>query len=141
MTRHTLYAYVHGNDIGDVAPVILTALQEFVDSRRWARATWVVDQIHPREPSMRPEDLTDRDLGLNHELPDPSAEGPDWFDDIRHLALRLVDLAASTGREFVLGLHDDESGLGEDIFLITGAGVDIAELRVMLGDGRPGASS
>lgn len=90
---------------------------------------------------MRTDDLPDRDLGLNHELPDRGAESPGWFEDVEHLALRLGELASETEREFVLGLHDNQSGLGEDVFWISGPGLDISQLRAILGAGPPSQAS
>jgi hypothetical protein len=82
---------------------------------------------------MQPDDLPDRDLGLNHELPDPGSESQGWFSDVEYLATRLDALASATEREFVLSLHDNDSELGEDVFWITGQGLDMSRLRAVLG--------
>lgn len=134
MPRHTLYVNVDGGDLHEVAPLIRGRIEQFVDSRQWSRPTWVVDQPHPRDPSMRAEDLSDWDLGLNHELPDPGEEPADWFTDVEQIVIHIDEVASSTGREFVVGLHDNETNIGEDIYLLDGGGVDLDKFRAVLGE-------
>ena len=87
MARHILYAYVCGSDLTDIADELLAAFGRFVASR-----TWVCDEPRPvnqrraDDPSLRPGDLPDWDIGLNITLPDPGHETPGWFSDIAHSA-------------------------------------------------------
>jgi hypothetical protein len=133
MPPHTLYAYVAGNDIHEVAIGVRRELEAFVGSVRWTRPTWVVDHVHPRTPAMSPDDLPDWDLGLNHELPACGSTADGWFADIAQIVVKRNELAAETGREFVLGLVDCDTGLGEDVCSFDGQGIDMLQLRAILG--------
>jgi hypothetical protein len=45
MPRHTLYAYVAGNDLDDLAPALEATLGRFVRHARWRYAEpWVVNR-------------------------------------------------------------------------------------------------
>src|SRR5262245_34471673 len=87
MARRTLYAYVDGSDLDEVADEIETVIEALVASTTWALAPpRIVNQKHERDESYGPEDLTDWDLGLNLDLPDPASEPAGWFEDVEQVA-------------------------------------------------------
>lgn len=133
MPRHTLYAYVEGNDLDDIAPALEPQLDRLVRDTRWRYAKpWVVNQRRADDPSLRPGDLPDWDLGLNMHLPD--GEPPGWFADIETLVRFLAPLQEEFGRAFVVGISDNERGFTEDLpFEIDSRAPDLALLRRVLG--------
>jgi len=133
MPRHTLYAYVEGNDLTDIAPALEPRLDRFVRNTRWRHAEpWVVNQRREDDPSLRPGDLPDWDLGLNMHLPD--GEPPGWFADIEALVKFLAPLQEEIGRAFVLGISDNDRGFTEGLpFEIDSRAPDLALLRRVLG--------
>lgn len=136
MARHTLYAYVDGSDLDDVADEIETTLEALVASTPWAflRPT-MVNQVRERDDSYGPQDLTDWDLGLNLDLPDPAAEPVNWFQDVEQVARLVGQVVARTGREFVIGIRDGSTGVAEDLFNVENDEPDLAELRAVIGVG------
>src|SRR5262245_24821217 len=70
MPFYTLYAYVDGADLEDIAADLETRFAVFINSRDWwiAGAASVVNQRRGRETTTRPEDLPLWDLGLNLSL-------------------------------------------------------------------------
>jgi len=134
MARHTLYAYVEGSDFADVADELELRLFRFVDSGQWRYATpKIVNQRHKDDPSLGPGDLPDWDLGLNIDLPDPPEEPAGWFGDIERIVGFLAELHVATGRDFVIGIGDNESGISDDLFGINSASPDVEQLRRFLG--------
>jgi hypothetical protein len=133
MPRHTLYAYVEGNDLDDIAPPLEPRLDRFVRDTRWRYAKpWVVNQRRPDDPSLRAGDLPDWDFGLNMHLPD--GEPPGWFADVESLVTFLAPLQEEIGRAFVLGVSDNERGFTEDLpFEIDSRAPDLVLLRRVLG--------
>ena len=79
--RHTLFAYVDGSDLDDIADALEARLQAFVEARGWvAGEAWVVNQQLEADASCtEPEDIPCWDLGLNLHLPDPGMEPAGWF--------------------------------------------------------------
>jgi len=134
MARQTLYAYVDGSDLHDVAEEIEAALDALVASTAWlvARPT-VVNQLHERDDSYGPEDLTDWDLGLNLDLPAPDHEPAGWFHDVEQLARVIGQIAVRTGREFVIGISDGDTHAAEDLLCVEDGEPDLEELRAALG--------
>ena len=133
MPRHTLYAYVEGNDLHGIASALEARLERFVRDTRWRYAEpWVVNQRREDDPSLRPGDLPDWDLGLNMHLPDD--EPPGWFADVETMVTFLAPLQDEVGRPFVLGISDDERGFTEDLpFEIDSRSPDLALLRQVIG--------
>jgi hypothetical protein len=75
MPKHTLYAYVDGADLEDVATQLEARFTEFVASRQWiAGVASVINQRHGRDTCTQPGDLPLWDLGLTLQLPDPGTE-------------------------------------------------------------------
>src|SRR5688572_473669 len=136
MARHTLYAYAEGNDLHDVAADIEARVERFIRGGHWRYGTpRVVNQSRPDDPSLRPGDLPDWDLGLNLDLPDPPQEPEGWFDDVERIATFFAELHSATGRDFVIGIGDNERSFSEDLFTIDSASPDLGLLRRMIGVG------
>jgi len=136
MARHTLYAYVDGSDLDEVADSIQVALEKLVAASSWAFVRpRIVNQKHERDDSYRPDDLTDWDLGLNLDLPDPGVEPTGWFQDVEQLARLVGQIVTRTGREFVIGISDNATGVAEDLFDIEDDHPDLARLRAVIGSG------
>jgi hypothetical protein len=134
MARHTLYAYVKGNDLHDVAADIEARVARFIRDNRWRHGKpWVVNQQRPDDPTLRTGDLPDWDLGLNLDLPDLPQEPEGWFDDVERIATFFAELRSATGRDFVVGIGDNERGFSEDLFSIDNAAPDLGLLRRMIG--------
>jgi hypothetical protein len=134
MSTHTLYAYVDGFDLEDLADEVEAACDAFVAAHSWRCGTpRVVNQrLGPGERHTS-NDLPEWELGINMDLPDPGHEASDWFSDVESLALFLGTLHAQTGREFVIGIADDERGYTEDLFAIESAHPDLEQLRKIIG--------
>src|SRR5215467_11181011 len=88
MPRHTLFAYVDGSDLDDIADALEGRLRAFVEARSWiAGEAWVVNQQLEADASCtEPEDIPCWDLGLNLHLPDPGIEPAGWFADVEAIA-------------------------------------------------------
>lgn len=136
MPRHTLYAYVDGADLEDVAGILDARFEQFVSSRSWvAGRASVVNQRHGGETCTQPGDLPLWDLGLNLELPDPDTEPPGWFADVEAVARFLGTLYREYGRDFAIGIADAETHITEDLFYVTTDSPDLGELRAIIGVG------
>ena len=134
MPRHTLYAYVDGSDLRDVADAIERDLDAFVQSRTWKYGkAWVVNHRYPLEGTMKEGDLPDWDLGLNLELPDFQNEPQGWFSDVEALAHFLTELSSKSNREFVIGIGDSQTDIAEDLTNIGPRGIDLGVLRAIIG--------
>jgi hypothetical protein len=137
MSRHTLYAYVEGSDLHDVAETLNLRLSAFLASREWHCAkVWLVNQSRPDDPSLQPGDLPDWELGINLELPDPGRERPGWFSDIEAIARFFGVLHKDTGRCFVIGIGDNDTRISEDLFFVESASPDLSQLRQIIGVGQ-----
>jgi hypothetical protein len=136
MPRHTLYAYVDGVDLEDVAEMLYARFAEFVVGRDWvAGSASVVNQRHGEETCTQPGDLPLWDLGLNLELPDPDSEPPRWFADVEAVAQFLGTLHREYGRDFAIGIADAETHITEELFYVTTDSPDLGELRAIIGVG------
>src|SRR5262245_39718170 len=136
LARHTLYAYVEGSDLDEVADAIETALEALVASSKWVfESPRIVNKKHERDDSYGPDDLTDWDLGLNLDLPDTGAEPVGWFQDVEQVARVVGQVVARTGREFVIGIGDNSTGISEDLFWVENGEPDLAQLRAIVGVG------
>ena len=135
MARHTLLAYVEGSDLGDLAGELEAQFDQFVGSRTWnSPDVWIVNQRQDRN-SAKSNDLPQWDLGLNMELPDAGKETPGWFSDVEAIAQFLGELHATTGRNFFIGIHDNDAGFNEDLFTVSSTTPDLAQLRAIIGVG------
>ena|SRR5258708_323314 len=135
MSSYTLYAYVDGADLEDIAVDLETRFTAFINSRHWwgGDAAWVVNQRYGRETCTRSEDLPLWDLGLNLSVPSPGAEVPVWFRDVEAIARFLGMLRRDCGRDFVIGIANVETGIGNDLFHVTSLLPDMVRLRAIVG--------
>jgi hypothetical protein len=137
MSRHTLFAYVDGSDLHEIADALEGRLRAFVEGRRWvAGEAWVVNQqLEADESCTNPEDLPDWDLGLNLHLPDPGTEPAGWFSDVEAIARFLGNLHEEFGRAFVIGVGDAQTGIAEDLFCVADSSPDLEMLARVIGLG------
>ncbi|MGZ4963024.1 MAG: hypothetical protein ACXWKG_11495 [Limisphaerales bacterium] len=134
MPRHTLYAYVNGANLDDVAASLEARFIEFVSRRRWVTGRMsVVNQRHDDETCTQPGDLPLWDLGLNLELPDPDTEPPGWFEEVEAVATFLGKLRRDCGRDFVVGIADSKTGVTEDLFTVSTDSPDLRRLQTIIG--------
>ena len=132
MPRYTLYVYAEGNDLHDVAADIEARVEQFIHDHRWRHAMpTVVNQRRPDDPTLGPGDLPDRDLGLN-----PRREPEGCFNDVERIGMFFAELRSATGRDFVIGIGDNERAFSEDLLSIDGPSPDLRLLRRMIGGGR-----
>ena len=136
MARHTLYAYVDGSDVHDIADALYSRLAQFVDGRQWvAGRASVVNQKRGEETCSRPEDLPLWDLGLTLELPDAETEAPGWFADVEAIARFLGALHNDFCRNFAIGIVDAQTSVIEDLFHVSTGAPDLGRLRAIIGVG------
>jgi hypothetical protein len=134
MARRTLYAYVEGSDLNEVADDIESRIVQFVRETQWRHATpRLVNQRRENDPTLGPDDFPDWELGLNVELPDAPNEPHGWFQDVETIASFLAGLHSITGRDFVIGIGDNECGMSEDLFFVDDAAPDLSLLRQIVG--------
>jgi hypothetical protein len=134
MPKHTLYAYVDGADLEDVATQLEARFTEFVASRQWiAGVASVINQRHGRDTCTQPGDLPLWDLGLTLQLPDPGTEPPGWFTDVEAVALFLGTLHCECGRDFIVGIADTKTGITDDLFAVSTDSPDLGRLRAIIG--------
>jgi hypothetical protein len=133
MPRHTLFAY--GSDLDDIADALEERLGAFVDRKRWvASEAWVVNQQQEHDESCtQPEDIPGWDLGLNLHLPDPGMEPAGWFADVEAIARFIGTLHEEFGRDFVIGIADNQTGIGEDVYPIGDSSPDLEKLAEISG--------
>ena len=132
MSRHTLYAYVDGADLEDVAESLQARFTQFVGSRSWiAGHASVVNRRHGAETCTQPGDLPLWDLGLNLELPDSGTES--WFADVEAVARFLGTLHHECGRSFIIGIADNETGVTDDLFDVSTDSPVLGKLRAIIG--------
>jgi len=134
MPRHTLYAYVDGADLEDVATMLEARFMEFVASRQWvAGGASVTNQRHGQETCTQPGDSPLWDLGITLQLPNPGAGSPGWFADIEAVAQFLGTLHRESGRDFIIGIADTETGITDDLFTVSTDSPDLGRLRAIIG--------
>lgn len=133
MKRHTLYAYVDGSDLEDVAAPIEEGLLVLAAAPGWVASRPTVVNQKARVSDGRPGDLPDWDLGINFALPDPGTEPDGWFGDVERIAEHLAKLHLAFDREFVIGIADNVKGVAEDLFSVESGTPDLARLRSAIG--------
>ena len=139
MSMHTLFAYVDGFDLQDMADEVEKLCEAFVADRHWQFGTpWVVNQRLETGERHTSNDLPEWELGINMDLPDPGCEPLGWFSDVEAIAEFLGTLHARTGREFVIGIADNQHGYSEDLFTVQSEHPDLEQLRQIIGVGTAG---
>jgi hypothetical protein len=128
----TLYAYVDGADLEGVAQAIEHRLSTFIASRTWFSRPDLVNQRHDPDPRDNTDDLPLWDLGVNVAMPQEPFPG-DWFRDVEALIRELAELRSQVGRDFVVGIHESESGIAEDLFFVDSDTHSMQTLREIIG--------
>lgn len=134
LNPQTLYAYVDGSDLDEVAEALEDEFRVLAEEPGWVcgRPT-VVNQKTP-VANARAGDLPyDWDLGLNLVLPELDEADSGWFADVQRIALHLAKLHSAYDRDFVIGLADSATGISEDVFFVDSAEPDLGLLRGSLG--------
>jgi hypothetical protein len=133
MKRHTLYAYVDGSDLQDIAAPMEERFLELAEMAGWVTSRPTVVNQKTNTSVGRHGDLPDWDLGINLVLPDPSDEPAGWFSDVERIASYLAELQSAFDRDFVIGIADNVSGVAEDLFFIESDAPDLDRLRSTIG--------
>lgn len=127
MAKLTLFAYVQGADLEDVVDTIEARLDALVASRKWiSNDVWVVNQRIPG-------DVPEWDLGLNLAVAGPRSRPVTWVEDAVAIAKELGELHRTTGRKFVIGMHDEKTNTTKDLFFVESATPDLEKLKAALG--------
>jgi hypothetical protein len=130
MQRHTLYAYVDGSDLEDVAAPIEERLAELAVAPGWVTSRPTVVNHKTNTSSSRPGDLSDWDLGIKLALPDRVR----WMVWRRvRIAKHLAKLHSAFDREFVIGIADNVTGVTEDLFFVESDAPDLDRMRSAVG--------
>jgi hypothetical protein len=134
MARHTLFAYADGSDLAEVADEIERGLVEVIEQTQWrfGRPRFV-DQRGFEDDTLRPGETEVWELGLNFDLPDPPLEPVGWFRDVEQIAIGFGRLHKLTGRDFVIGIFDNERGISDDLFIVNSDRPDLGLLRRIIG--------
>jgi hypothetical protein len=133
MSKHTLFAYVDGSDLHEIADSVESRLTAFAAECGWRIAAPVVVNQRGDADGLRAGDLPSWDLGLNLTLPDVGHEPEGWFSDVERIARFMGRLHGQFKRDFVIGIGDNESGVSEDLFTVDAEIPDLAELRRIVG--------
>lgn len=133
MSKHTLFAYVDGADLHDIADSVERRLDAFARGRDWRVAVPFVVNQRGTDDGLRAGDLPPWHLGLNLSLPDVGDEPEGWFLDVERIARFMRRLHAHFERDFVIGIADNGTGVAEDLFTIESDLPDLARLRQVIG--------
>lgn len=132
--NHTLFAYVDGADLHEVAGLLQERMSHFVAGHDWAFALpALVNRRHSPAPEDGPDDLPLWELGLTIPLPMVGMDATDALLDISAILRFLAEQHVHTGRNFVIGLHDGITGLAEDLCYVSSSYPPLEELRQYLG--------
>ncbi|WP_073267022.1 hypothetical protein [Phytopseudomonas punonensis] len=105
-----LYIRVDGSDLSACEKTLLIELKDLA-VRLHELEPKLVNFQHPKTPDMSPQDLPDRDIGLDLNLEAITK------NHAKAIAFSLQQIAAETKRDFVAGLTN-EHGITEDIIFI-----------------------
>lgn len=133
MPTHTLYACVDGYDLAQAESQLVGEFNRLLHDRSWSRPTVLVNERSLADPKGKRGDLPPWALGIQHDLPEPGAEGPGWFEDVEAIARFLGDLVERTGRNFVIGIADNRTFVTNDILLVSTPRVNLSRLAAALG--------
>lgn len=133
MSKYTLYAYVDGSDLKDTAEFFGTRFNTFINNRQWISPRVVfVDQIRDDQDDSPRATIPLWELGLNIDLAERNQRNPKWYDDITAIVEFLIELQKETGRDFVIGRGDNETGFSEDYLFITSVNQNTEDLKEFL---------
>jgi hypothetical protein len=134
--RHTLYCFVEGGDLDEVAPLVERECRELASLAGWRYSSpEVVNRRHARTPEMRQEDLPVWELGVTLNLPEPGTETDGWFADVERVVLWAAGVRKEIGRDFVVGMWDAARRISEDLFDVDDVDPDFDSLRAVVGVG------
>nr|BAJ07057.1 putative uncharacterized protein [uncultured bacterium] len=130
----TLYAYVDGSDLQADERALVKAFESLIESRSWVCGIpSLVNQRHAADSSVGPGDTPDWDLGLNLSVHTVGNEPLGWFSDIQFIAERLSEMWLRTGRNFVIGIQDHDTGVVEDLYYVESNPPEIEHLQKIIG--------
>jgi len=101
----SLYIYIDGSDLNDVADKIESSIETWLNNTDFDAI--IVNQKHERTPDLKNADLTDWDLGINLNY--------DQLSKLNEIANYLYSLAIKYNRNFALGYYDATSNITENI--------------------------
>jgi hypothetical protein len=120
----TVYIYTEGSDLHEQAEHLIVGFAEL--AARWSgHGARLVNQLYDRTPQMKAEDLQDWSLGINIPLSQFHAQQVDELLPV------LRRLAASTGRDFVVGVAE-ETGITEDLVFVGAGSLEKARQDLLL---------
>lgn len=133
MPTQTVFAYVLGTDLEKVAGVLEQRFDAMNNEQKWNLGdVWVVNQRLPESVPDKPTPAVEWDLGFNLTLPSGSARPANWIDDVVAIATTFAVLHRETGRQFVIGIHDQKTDRTEDLFRIDTDRPDLDKLKAEL---------
>ncbi len=134
--KHTLYAYVDGFNLDEIAEKLTLSLEHFLSSREWrCENVTIVNERHLDDPTLGPGEVQNWDLGLTLDLPDLGKEEPGWFYDILAIATFLGKLYEQFGKVFVIGIGDNNTSISADLFYVDTNKPNLDELKEIVGIG------
>lgn len=133
MPKHTLFAYVEGADLHEIADSVEGRLDAFAKEDGWRVAAPFVVNQRGHDDGLGGGDLPAWDLGLNLSLPDVGHEPEGWFLDGERIARFMGRLHGQFKRDFVIGIADNGTGVSEDLFTVESEVPDLARLRQIIG--------
>lgn len=125
MVRHTLYAYPDGHISATMFRELELTLASLIHTVTWRQLPYIASTGSGREKT----------VGYNLELPDPGKEQPGWYSDVESIAMLLAGLVEKTRLTFVIGIHDESTGVSEDLHFIQSSDPDFERLRAIIGVG------
>ncbi len=119
MPQYTLYAYVDGADLEDIAESLEARFRQFAERRRWIAGRPTIINQRFGKVQITESGVTELwRLGLTLELPEIGTELPRWFADVEAVARFLGTLHIEFGRTFSLGFVDPETDRTEELFCV-----------------------
>ena len=129
--KHIFYAYVDGSDLHDIENLLVAEFNAFISSQRWVSPNVnLVNQVYELELNAPEDCLPDWFIGLNIGLAKP--QDADWFQDIEAVINFLGGMNDKTGREFVVGVADKETGFTHDLMFVDDSCFDLEVLKSMI---------
>ena len=134
MPRYTLFAYVDGADLEDIAESLEARFRQFAGSRRWIAGHPTIINRRFGKVQITHSGVTELwRLGLTLELPEIGTELPRWFEDVEAVARFLGTLHIEFGRTFSLGFVDPETDRTEELFGVATDPSDVGKLPAITG--------
>ncbi len=132
MSNLGIYAYVDGSDLENSFAEIELCMHQFLVGRNWHTEAKVISTHNARTPDLTPDELSQWNLGFNLVWPNDEADKQATKKDLFALGEFLFVLSQQTGREFVLGIYDENTSIDEDYAFITATDNPINDLITIL---------